>query len=154
MIERTTGDVLEAGAEALVCSVNCAGLMERGLSKQVRDRFPESYRQYKAACARGDVRLGQVFTVDLQTLFEHPRYIINLPTIDHWHDKAQVADVRAGIAALAEEVQRLGITSVAVPPVGCGWGGLRWAQVSRWVEGAFAGQPDRRVLLVEPVAEG
>lgn len=153
MTKRTTGDVLEAEAEALVCSVNCAGVMKRGLSKQVRERFPENYRQYRAACARGEVRLGGVFTVDLQRLFDNPRYIINLPTVGHWRDKAQPADVRAGIAALAEEVQRLGVQSVAVPPVGCGWGGLRWAQVSGWVEGAFAGHPEVRVLLVEPAED-
>jgi O-acetyl-ADP-ribose deacetylase (regulator of RNase III) len=149
VVERTTGDILSAEAEALVNPVNCVGVMGRGLALQFRRAFPENSAAYQAACGRGEVRAGEMFVYPLPGA-ERPRFIINFPTKQHWRAPSRMEDIEAGLAALVEEVRRRGIRSVAVPPLGCGLGGLDWAEVRPRIEEAFAALPDVRVLLYEP----
>ena len=149
MIEPAKGDILKADAEALVNTVNCVGIMGRGIALQFRKAFPENYREYRAACERKRVEPGMVFVHDLQRL-ANPRYIINFPTKRHWKGRSRLEDIEAGLLALTGEVRRLGVRSIAVPPLGCGLGGLRWADVRPRIESAFRGLPDIQVLLFEP----
>ena len=80
----------------------------------------------------------------------NPRYIINFPTKRHWRGKSRIADIRSGLKALIDDVRRLNISSIAVPPLGCGLGGLDWGEVRPLIEKAFSELPDARVLLYEP----
>ncbi len=149
MIELQQGDILKAKADALVNTVNCVGVMGRGIALQFSKAFPEMFRAYEAACKRGEVALGRVLTFDLNR-FEQPHYVISVPTKKHWRGKSRMEYVEAGLEALVEEVRRLGIKSVAVPPLGCGLGGLEWSEVRPRIEQAFAILPDVHVLLFEP----
>lgn len=149
MIELQKGDILKAKADALVNTVNCVGVMGRGIALQFSKAFPEMFRAYEAACKRGEVALGSVLTFDLNR-FEQPHYVISVPTKKHWRGKSRMEYVEAGLKALVEEVRRLGIKSVAVPPLGCGLGGLDWSEVRPRIEQAFAIIPDVHVLLFEP----
>ncbi len=149
MIETKRGDILQADAEALVNSVNCVGVMGRGIALQFRQAFPDNYRAYRAACARQQLRPGVLLVHDRGPL-ARPRYIINLPTKRHWRSKSRLADIEAGLAALVLEVRARGIRSVAVPPLGCGLGGLRWKDVRPRIEQAFRDLPGVLVLLYEP----
>lgn len=149
MIETTQGDILKAEAEALVNTVNCVGVMGRGIALQFRRAFPENYRQYKAACDRGEVKPGRMLVHDLGR-FEGPRYIINFPTKRHWKGNSRIEDIKAGLDALVDEVRRLGIRSIAVPPLGCGLGGLDWRQVYPMIVSTFSGLPDLRVIVYTP----
>ncbi|HUT94380.1 MAG TPA: macro domain-containing protein [Thermoguttaceae bacterium] len=149
MIESRTGDVLQADAEALVNTVNCVGVMGRGIALQFRKEFPENYAAYKKACDRGELRPGRMFVFKLSR-FENPRYVINFPTKRHWKGKSRIEDVQAGLEALVEEIRARGIKSVAVPPLGCGLGGLKWSQVRPMIEEAFGALPDVDVLVFEP----
>jgi O-acetyl-ADP-ribose deacetylase (regulator of RNase III) len=79
-----------------------------------------------------------------------PRYIVNFPTKRHWKGKSHMPDIDAGLVALVAEVRRLGIRSIAVPPLGCGLGGLDWSDVRPRIERALGALPDVRVLLYEP----
>lgn len=149
MIELTRGDILKANAEALVNTVNCVGVMGRGIALQYRKAFPEMFKAYKAMCDREELKPGMVLTHDLNR-FDPPHYVINVPTKQHWRGKSSMEYVEAGLAALVEEVRRLNVKSVAVPPLGCGLGGLDWAEVRSRIEEAFADLTEVHIVLFEP----
>lgn len=149
MIELTRGDIVRAETEALVNTVNCVGIMGRGIALQFRKAFPENYRAYRAICDRHQLLPGMVFVSDLGRL-TFPRYIINFPTKRHWRGRSQLKDIDSGLVALVAEVHRRGIRSIAVPPLGCGLGGLAWSDVRPRIERAFSDLPDVHVLLYEP----
>lgn len=150
MIEIAKGNILEADAEALVNTVNCVGFMGKGIALQFKQAFPANFKAYQAACHAGQVVPGRMFIFDNGRLI-NPRYVINFPTKRHWRGKSRVADIRSGLTALIDDVRRLGVRSIAVPPLGCGLGGLDWQKVRPMIEEAFSGLPDVRVLLFEPV---
>jgi O-acetyl-ADP-ribose deacetylase (regulator of RNase III) len=155
MIETARGDVLEADTEAVVNSVNCAGAMGRGIALQFREAFPENYRRYKQVCDAGDLSPGEVFVHDRGGLFGAsggPRYVINLATIDHWTDRSSLETVASGLDALVRAIDDRGIDSVALPPIGCGYGGLDWADVRAAIEARFEGRSDVRAVVYPPGA--
>ena len=149
MIELTRGDILRADAEALVNTVNCVGVMGRGIALQFKKRFPDNFKSYKAACDRKELQPGKMFVHDLNELF-HPRYIINFPTKRHWKGKSRMTDIEDGLQAMVEEVRQRNIRSIAIPPLGCGLGGLQWPDVRARIERAFKDMVEVRVLLYEP----
>lgn len=149
MIENTKGNLLEAEAEAIVNTVNTVGVMGKGIAMQFKQAWPENFKAYAKACKAGEMMPGQMFVYELGGVV-NPRYIINFPTKRHWRQKSQITDVISGLKALVEKVQALEIRSIAVPPLGCGNGGLAWAEVRPLIENAFADLPDVRVLLFEP----
>jgi O-acetyl-ADP-ribose deacetylase (regulator of RNase III) len=150
MIETQTGNLLTAPAEALVNTVNTEGVMGKGIALQFRQAFPEMFRAYEAACKRGEVRLGHMHVHDLGGLVGGPRWIINFPTKGHWRSKSRLADIEAGLKDLAATIIRLGIHSIAVPPLGCGNGGLAWSMVRPKIADAFAPLTAVKVLLYAP----
>ena len=149
MIELKRGDILQADAEALVNTVNCVGVMGRGIALQFRKAFPENFKAYKILCDRGELQPGKMLVFDLGRL-THPRLVINFPTKRHWKDKSRLEDIDSGLEALVREVRARDIHSIAIPPLGCGLGGLDWQQVRPRIEDAFHSLPEVRVLLYEP----
>ncbi len=149
MIEYQQGDILQAEAEALVNTVNCVGIMGRGIALQFRKEFPENYKVYQAACNQKEVQPGKMLIYDLHR-FGTPRFIINFPTKRHWKNKSLIEDIQTGLIALVEDVRRLGIQSIAIPPLGCGLGGLSWDEVRPLIEQAFHALPEVRVLIYAP----
>jgi O-acetyl-ADP-ribose deacetylase (regulator of RNase III) len=137
MMELKQGDILTANVEALVNTDNCVGVMGRGIALQFRNAFPENFKAYKAVCDRGEFRPGKLF-IHEQTQLTNPRYIINFPTKKQWKGKSRIDYIDAGLQALVQEVQRLGIRSIAIPPLGCGLGGLQWADVRPRIERALS----------------
>jgi O-acetyl-ADP-ribose deacetylase (regulator of RNase III) len=150
MIKVTKGNLLKAPAEALVNTVNTVGVMGKGVALQFRQAYPEMYRAYEKACDAKDVRLGQVQVFDLGGLVGGPRWIINFPTKGHWKAKSRLEDIKSGLADLTATVERLGIRSVALPPLGCGNGGLDWDDVLPRIQEAFRGLPEVQVLVFPP----
>ncbi len=151
MIEFAEGNLLKANAEALVNTVNTVGVMGKGIALQFKRAYPDNFRQYEQACRKNEVQIGQMFTVSVGNLLSlSPKYIINFPTKRHWKGKSRIEDIQQGLQALIKEIKRLGIQSIAVPPLGCGNGGLEWLQVRSLIEEAFAEMPDIRVLIFEP----
>ena len=149
MIEYTKGDILRAEAEALVNTVNCVGIMGRGIALQFKQAYPENFKAYATACKTGEVQPGRMFVFNTGSLTP-PRYIINFPTKRHWRGKSRVEDIESGLTALAGAIRAHGITSVAVPPLGCGLGGLDWKTVKKAIEAALARLDNVRVLVFEP----
>lgn len=150
MIEITRGNILEADVEALVNTVNCIGYMGKGIALQFKKAFPENFEAYARACKAEKVRPGKMFVYPTEDLM-NPKYIINFPTKRHWRGKSRLGDIETGLKALVKEIRHLEIRSVAVPPLGCGLGGLDWATVRPMIEKALDELPNVRVLLFEPV---
>lgn len=149
MITEATGNLLEAPVEALVNTVNTVGVMGKGVALQFKRAFPENFAAYEQASKTGEVRPGKMFIFATHAL-HGPHYIINFPTKRHWRDPSRIEDIEAGLRALIAEIRRLGIRSIAVPPLGCGNGGLDWSDVRPRIERAFAEVPEVQVLLFAP----
>lgn len=144
-----SGDILAAEVEALVVPVNCVGVMGAGLARAVRREWPEVFKAYRLACRSGLVRVGSV-TV-FQMVGGWPWWVVALPTKDHWRQPSTLGFVEAGLAALRIEVADMGHGSVAVPALGCGLGGLRWADVCPLIEGALGDLDGVEVAVYEPL---
>jgi len=149
MIHNATGNLLKADAEALVNTVNCVGFMGKGIALQFKQAWPENFKAYAKACKAREVRPGRMFIWQTGRLV-NPKFIINFPTKRGWRGKARIEDIRDGLRALVSDVQRLRIGSVAVPPLGCGNGGLNWHEVQPLIEAAFVGVPNVKVSLYSP----
>src|ERR1700693_2272492 len=149
MIEYSTGDILQADAEALVNTVNCVGIMGRGIALQFKNAFPENFKAYVAACKREDVQPGRMFVYETGQL-TNPKYIINFPTKRHWRGKSRMEDIDAGLEALAHEIRKRRIRSISLPPLGSGLGGLDWREVRPRIEAALCSLDDVHVIVFEP----
>ncbi len=148
MVEFVTGNLFDADVDALVNTVNTKGVMGNGVALQFKRAFPDNYEQYRAACAAGEVQLGRMFVTEPGRL-EGPTFIVNFPTKGHWKSRSRLADVEAGLRDLRRVLHDRRIDSVAVPPLGCGLGGLAWTDVRPLIEEELAGLPVR-VLVFEP----
>ena len=149
MIEDKTGDVLAEDVEALVNSVNCVGVMGRGIALQFKKSFPENFKAYAAACKHKEVKPGSMFVFETGHL-SGPRYIINFPTKRHWKGKSRIEDIESGLAALVLEIKERNISSIALPPLASGLGGLEWQEVRQRIEEALNELPDVRIVVFEP----
>jgi O-acetyl-ADP-ribose deacetylase (regulator of RNase III) len=149
MIEYRTGDILKADAEALVNTVNCVGVMGRGIALQFKDSFPKNFKAYEAACKHGDVQPGGMFIFETREI-TNPKYIINFPTKRHWRGKSRMEDIETGLSALVEEIRKRRIRSVALPPLGSGLGGLDWREVRARIEAALRDLNNVQVVVFEP----
>jgi O-acetyl-ADP-ribose deacetylase (regulator of RNase III) len=149
MIQYKTGNLLKAEAEALVNTVNCVGVMGRGIALQFQKAYPDNFEIYKKLCNSKQMQVGKVFVFDRNS-YINPKYIINFPTKKHWRGKSKIEDIQKGLQSLIEEIQQRHIRSIAIPPLGCGLGGLRWEQVRPLIEKAFESLPQVEVQLFEP----
>ena len=150
MIKLTQGDLLKQNdVDAIVNTVNCVGVMGKGIALQFKNKWPDNFAEYAKACKAGQVRPGRMFIHDSGGLVK-PNYIINFPTKDHWRGASRMEFIRDGLVDLVDQVRRLGIRSIAIPPLGCGNGGLDWAEVRPLIEAAFEALPDVDVRLFEP----
>ena len=143
------GNIIEAKVDALVNPVNCVGVMGRGLALQFKRAFPTNFLAYKTACDSGNLLPGRVFV--FQTGWAVPRYIVNFPTKRHWRDRSRMEDIEAGLTSLANEIMRRPIRSVAIPPLGCGLGGLSWDEVKPRIIAAIDQIDDVHAFLFEPL---
>ena len=148
-IKFTTGDILAADVEALVNTVNCVGIMGRGIALQFKNAFPANFKAYKAACARQEVQPGRMFVFETGTM-TNPKLIINFPTKRHWRGKSRIEDIEAGLKALVEEISARNIRSIAIPPLGSGLGGLNWTEVRARIEAALQNLPNVDIIVFEP----
>jgi O-acetyl-ADP-ribose deacetylase (regulator of RNase III)/uncharacterized protein YwgA len=119
------GNLLDAPAQTLVNTVNTVGVMGKGIALEFRQRFPDMFTDYQRRCAEGRVRVGEPYL--WRGRFDH--WIINFPTKRHWRSASRIADIERGLSFLSEHLVAWGVTSMAVPPLGAGHGGLDWATV-------------------------
>lgn len=151
-IRTKTGDMFDEPVEALVNTVNCVGAMGKGVALEFKNRWPANFRAYKSLCDARGLQPGQMFVFDTKELFtsEGPRYLINFPTKSHWRSKSKIAYLEDGLDALIETIREHDITSIAIPPLGCGNGGLNWADVQPLIEAKLSALDDVDIVLFAP----
>ena len=152
MIEYKTGDLLTEDADAIVNTVNCVGVMGRGIALQFKNAFPENFKAYAAACKHEKVRPGRMFVFETGGL-TNPRLIINFPTKRHWRGKSRMEDIESGLEALIHVIGKWNIQSIAIPPLGSDLGGLDWPQVRKKIEKSLSVLENVRVIIFEPWGE-
>lgn len=149
MIKIIKGNILEQKTEAIVNTVNCVGVMGRGIALSFREAYPENYREYKKACDKGEVVPGRMFVHLAGDMFSK-KYIINFPTKRHWREKSRIEDIRSGLAGLVSVIKELRIKSVTIPPLGCGLGGLDWNVVRPIIEASVKELSGVEINIIEP----
>ncbi len=149
MIDFTSGNILNDRSQAIVNTVNCVGVMGKGLALQFKKAFPENFKKYKAACDSGEVRTGKMFVTKYQDMLDD-KYIINFPTKNHWKGNSKIEYIEEGLADLVRKIKELDIKSVAIPPLGAGLGGLPWGEVKALILEAFADLEGVKVTIYEP----
>lgn len=127
------GNLLSAKTQALVNTVNTVGVMGKGIALQFKDQFPENFKIYAAACKRKELHTGELLVVKESDL-EGEKIIINFPTKTEWYLKSKYEYIEKGLQKLAEVIEEYQITSIAIPPLGCGNGGLKWEKVKPMIE--------------------
>jgi len=152
MIEFKRGNLLAEDAEVLVNTVNCMGIMGRGIALQFKNAYPGNFAAYVGACKRNEVQPGKMFIYKTGQL-TNPRYIINFPTKRHWRGKSRIEDIDAGLIALKEDIRTLNIQSIAIPPLGSGLGGLNWVDVRSRIVKTFEELTSIKIIVFEPSNE-
>jgi len=144
------GDLLkQEDVDAIVNTVNCVGVMGKGIALQFKKKWPANFKSYALACKNKEVKLGQMFIFELGALAT-PRYIINFPTKDHWRSASNIEDIESGLQNLAEQIARFDIRSIAIPPLGCGLGGLPWSKVKPLIVKYLGNIENLEIRLFEP----
>ena len=149
MITYKHDDIFNANAEALVNTVNCVGVMGRGIALQFKKRFPENFAEYEKACKQNEVVPGKMFVHSTGSMI-NPRFVINFPTKRHWRGSSRLEDIEAGLIALKNVIIQNNIKSIAIPPLGCGLGGLDWSVVKSKIELALNDLTDVEIMVFEP----
>jgi O-acetyl-ADP-ribose deacetylase (regulator of RNase III) len=152
MIRYTKGNLLDAETEAIVNTVNTVGVMGKGIALQFREAFPDNYRAYKEACDAEIIQIGKVFVTENRAL-TGPKYVVNFPTKKHWRQRSSLEYIALGLQDLKSFLLRKKIRSVALPPLGCGNGGLEWREVRSLIEAALNDASSTDILVYEPTKE-
>ena len=139
------GDILQSKAQTLINTVNCVGIMGKGIALEFKKRFPEMFKDYAERCARKEVKPGIPYVY--QALF--PPQIVNFPTKDHWKSVSRIADIERGLQLLVSHYKEWRVTSLAIPPLGCGNGQLDWKDVGPLIY-RYSGQMDIPIELYAP----
>lgn len=148
----TQGNLLDARVDAVVNTVNTVGVMGKGIALMFKEKYPENFAAYALACEAGEVQVGKMF-VTAGVELGGPRWIINFPTKKHWRQPTKLEWVRDGLMDLKEVIREKQIRSVALPPLGCGNGGLDWAVVRPLIEQALGDLPGVDIIVYEPTAK-
>jgi O-acetyl-ADP-ribose deacetylase (regulator of RNase III) len=145
----TVGNLLESNTLALVNTVNTVGVMGKGIALQFKEQFPTNFKIYAKACKNGEIQIGKMLVVKENT-FNGERLIINFPTKTDWYKKSQYNYIEEGLKDLVKVINNYSIHSIAIPPLGCGNGGLKWDKVKALMDKYLGNLPNVEVLIYEP----
>lgn len=151
MIEYKIGDIFANDAEAIVNTVNCVGVMGRGLALQYKNKYPQNFKEYANACKDEQVVPGKMFIHHTGQL-TNPKYIINFPTKRHWKANSKIEDIESGLDDLVKVIDKLNIKSISIPPLGSGLGGLNWQIVKQKIEDKLS-NIDCHIVVFEPLEQ-
>lgn len=152
MIRYTQGNLLDAEVEAMVNTVNTVGVMGKGIALMFKEAFPDNFKRYEIACKAQEIQVGHVFATERHALMG-PKWIVNFPTKQHWRQPTQLAWVIDGLKDLRAFIQDKGIRSIAIPPLGCGNGGLGWSLVRPEIEAALGELVGVDIVVFEPTSK-
>lgn len=149
MIYYTNGNIFDCEAEAIVNTVNCVGVMGRGLALQFKNKYPQNFQAYQHACQLGQVQIGKMFVFQTNSLL-NPKFIINFPTKNHWRGNSRIEYIESGLQDLASIINQYQIRSIAIPPLGAGLGGLNWHDVNNKIKQALSDLKNIDIYIYEP----
>lgn len=150
MIElKKKGDLLKENVDAIVNTVNCVGIMGKGIALQFKMAYPANFKEYKKACDTNEIKIGKMFVTEQPDLFKN-KLIINFPTKNHWRGKSKIDYIENGLDDLKSVIQQYNITSIAIPPLGCGLGGLDWNTVKDTIFNKLGDLDHIHIILYEP----
>ena len=152
MISFTQGNLLEADVKAVVNTVNTVGIMGKGIALMFKDKFPANFAAYAQACDHEEVRIGKMLVTENKQLFG-PKWIINFPTKTHWRVRTKIEWIEDGLEDLVRVLKEKNVHSVAVPPLGCGNGGLDWATIQPLIVDALGDIEGLEVIIYEPTSK-
>jgi O-acetyl-ADP-ribose deacetylase (regulator of RNase III) len=147
MITYLEGNLFESSAQVITNTVNCVGVMGKGVALEFKNRYPAMFSDYQARCQSGKLQPGVPY------LWENDRVqVLNFPTKRDWRNPSRLEDIADGLRYLANHYDELGIQSIAMPALGCGNGGLNWATVKSLIETHLGALSDLDVYVYEPKA--
>lgn len=154
-IEYKNGNMFDAPTEAIVNTVNCVGVMGKGVALEFKTRWPENYTAYKKLCEKKLLVPGQMFVFENTNMFKDDdfKYLINFPTKKHWRSKSKIEYISEGLDALIYEIKKFQIKSISLPPLGCGNGGLDWNVVKEILEQKLSNIENTNILIFVPKKE-
>lgn len=146
------GDMFGARADAIVNTVNCVGVMGKGVALEFKRRWPENFDEYRELCQRKALRPGKVFVHQNSDMLDRDswRFLINFPTKDHWKQKSKIEYIDKGLDDFLVQVGNHGIKSVVLPPLGCGNGGLDWLEVRSLIVRKLSSVDSVKFFVFEP----
>jgi O-acetyl-ADP-ribose deacetylase (regulator of RNase III) len=150
MLKYKQGNLMEASTEALVNTVNTVGVMGKGIALQFKERYKHNFKVYSEACKNGSIGIGKLLVVKENTI-EGEKLIVNFPTKTEWYKKSQYNYIEEGLKDLVRVIETYQIKSIAMPPLGCGNGGLDWTKVKQMIE-KYLGGTATEVIVYEPNA--
>ena len=145
MVTFVNGDIFSSPAQVLTNTVNCVGVMGKGVALEFKNRCPAMFNDYKNRCDRNEVKPGTPYLWE-----DDSTQVLNFPTKRHWREPSLVQDIVDGLKYLAENYGSMGIQSLAMPALGCGNGGLSWSEVRPLIETYLGPIPDLDVYIYEP----
>jgi len=150
MIQYTQGNLLDADVEALVNTVNTVGVMGKGIALMFKEQFKANYNEYVIACKAKEVVTGKMFVTETNALMG-AKWIVNFPTKQHWRSKSKLEWIVDGLQELRQFIINNQVKSIAIPPLGSGYGGLDWSSVKQKVEEALGDINDVDIIIYEPI---
>ncbi|MGO1118119.1 type II toxin-antitoxin system antitoxin DNA ADP-ribosyl glycohydrolase DarG [Rhodovibrionaceae bacterium A322] len=146
------GNLFSEPTEAIVNTVNCVGVMGKGVALEFKKRWPENFEQYRIACEEKRLKPGKMFVFENRDMFTEngPKFLINFPTKDHWRSKSKVEYISDGLDDFIDQLRNHQIKSVALPPLGCGNGGLEWKVVKPLIESKLSAVEGIDFIVLEP----
>ncbi len=133
--------------------MNTVGVMGKGIALQFKERYPDNYRAYHKACKNGEIQIGKMFVFREADLQQGEKTIINFPTKKEWYKKSQYNYIEEGLKDLVKTIREHDIESIAIPPLGCGNGGLKWGKIKELMEKYLTVPDDVNIIIYEPNAD-
>lgn len=150
MIKYVTGDLLSAHTQALVNTVNTVGVMGKGIALQFKEKYPNNFVKYALACKQKELVPGHLVISKEATIDTPEKIIINFPTKTEWYLKSKYEYIELGLKELVKTIVEYNIKSIAIPPLGCGNGGLQWTKIKEMMENYLSKFEDVNILIYEP----
>jgi O-acetyl-ADP-ribose deacetylase (regulator of RNase III) len=145
----TVGNLLEAETQSLVNTVNTVGVMGKGIALQFKERFPKNFKIYAAACKNNEAAIGKMLVVK-ETVIGGEKIIVNFPTKTDWKSNSKYSYIEEGLKDLVKIIEKYTIKSIAIPPLGCGNGGLEWDKVKELMEQYLNGLSNIDIVIYQP----
>ena len=122
-----SGDnIFNSRTETLVNTVNCVGIMGKGLAKEFKKHFPEMYEEYRIRCTNNEIKPGHPYIWKNTT---GGKSVLNFPTKEHWKGNSRVEWIESGLKIFTDNYHNWEIVSIAFPALGCTNGGLDWESI-------------------------